>query len=324
MKERFKEFLKIIHDALEDYKLNQKEPINLYMPLHYSLETKGKYLRPILAIAAFELFSTDFEKIKKPALALEWFHNFTLIHDDIIDEAPLRRGKPTVYKKWNRNTAILSGDVLLIKSYQLFEDLPPGLYKKILSLFTQTAIKVCEGQQFDMDFESQTTVALSEYMEMIRLKTAVLLGLSLKMGALIGGASDRESEQLYLFGENLGIAFQIQDDYLDVYGNIERVGKQQAGDIYKNKKTFLYLKAIEKATPDQKKRLQDLYATHSQKRAKADEVMHLFEALNIPQETMKICRLYENKALNHLENITTKGNKDNLKFLAKYLTDRSL
>ncbi len=321
--EQFDSQIHFIKNTIEEY-LFKEEPSTLYKPLNYILALGGKHIRPLLALCAYELFSDKVEDIKKPMLALEWFHNFTLIHDDIMDQASLRRGKPTVHTQWNTNTAILSGDALMIKSYQLFEDLDPVLYKQCVQLFTQTAIEVCEGQQYDIDFETSFEVRLEDYINMITLKTAVLIASALKLGALVGKTSSENAENLYQFGKNLGIAFQIQDDYLDLYGDMEKVGKRHAGDIYENKKTFLFLKAIEKANPSQKENLLQWYTTTSENPEKVTEVLQIFEALNIPDETLKECNHYLQKALGYLENVTTSKSKEKLIQIASYLIKRDL
>lgn len=321
--ELFKSHIQLIKDILAQHQFNL-EPYQLYEPLNYILKLGGKHIRPLLALSSFELFSNDLDRIKKPAIALEWFHNFTLIHDDIMDEASLRRGSQTVHNKWNNNTAILSGDVLMIKSYTLFEDLDPLIYKKCIQLFTKTAVEVCEGQQYDINFEIRDDVTLKDYIEMITLKTAVLIATSLKMGAIIGESSDEDAENLYQFGKHLGIAFQIQDDYLDIYGAIEKVGKRHAGDIYENKKTILYLKALEKANPEQKNRLLTLYKSTSQDIKKVNEVIHLFETLKVPEETLNESYYYQKKALEYLSKVVTSKSKEKLTYLSEYLIKRDL
>ncbi|MEM6864048.1 MAG: polyprenyl synthetase family protein, partial [Bacteroidota bacterium] len=209
-----------------DIRFQTKAPENLYEPIAYILGLGGKRMRPILTLMSVDVFDGDIEAALDAALAIEMFHNFSLVHDDIMDKAPLRRGKTTVHKKWDVNTGILSGDALLIKSYQAFENYPPVIFKKLVSLFSQTAIEVCEGQQYDIDFETRNDVSVPEYLMMITYKTAVLVATSLKMGAIIAGASDTDAEALYSFGRNLGVAFQLQDDYLDAFGDPETFGKQ--------------------------------------------------------------------------------------------------
>ncbi len=231
------------------------EPQNLYAPIQYVLSLGGKRIRPLTALMACELFSGDIQKAIKPALALEVFHNFTLLHDDIMDRAEVRRGHPCVHVKWNDSEAILSGDAMLIKSYQLLEQCDPAVLPQLLGLFSKTAAEVCDGQQYDIDFESRTDVGVEEYIEMIRLKTAVLLAGSLKIGAICGGASEIDAQYLYEFGIGIGIAFQLKDDILDVYGDEKNFGKQIGGDICCNKKTFLLINALQKAEGEEKEEL---------------------------------------------------------------------
>lgn len=222
-------------------------PANLYDPIRYLMKLGGKRIRPLLVVLGSYLVSGEYKNSLKTATAVEVFHNFTLMHDDIMDNAPLRRGHLTVHEKWNRNIAILSGDVMLVKVYELLSSLPPTTLPAVLKLFNECAIKVCEGQQLDMDFEKRETITEAEYLEMIALKTAVLLGFSLQVGALLGGATHETAQKLYDFGVNIGIGFQLKDDLLDVFGETEKVGKQKGGDIVANKKTFLLIKAIELA-----------------------------------------------------------------------------
>ena len=232
----YKQFFEI---ALEN-SYSTSPPAALYQPIYYLLNLGGKRLRPILTLMAADIFGNNHRKAIDAALAVEIFHNFTLMHDDIMDSAPIRRGSATVHNKWNTNTAILSGDAMMILAYHALESYKDPLFRKLNSLFSKTAIEVCKGQQYDLDFETQLEVTQGDYLEMIRLKTAVLVGCSLKMGALIGGANQADSKNLYDFGVLLGIAFQIQDDYLDAYANSESFGKQLSGDIIENKKTILY------------------------------------------------------------------------------------
>lgn len=235
----------------------KNSPVELYQPIQYSLEMGGKRLRPVLVLLACNLFSDEVEQALPAAIALEVFHNFTLLHDDIMDKAAVRRNRPTVHMKFSENSAILSGDAMAFQSYKyLVECSSPNLVK-VISLFTETAIEVCEGQQFDMDFESRPDVIADEYLEMIRLKTAVLLAASLKTGALLGNADDESSSLLYEFGIQLGLAFQLQDDLLDTFGNQEAFGKKIGGDILANKKTYLLIQALEKSNPEQKATLLD-------------------------------------------------------------------
>lgn len=216
-------------------------------------------MRPVLTLITAEIFNTTYHKALDAALSIELFHNFSLIHDDIMDDAPLRRGKQTVHEKWDVNTAILSGDAMLILAYQLFENYEPKTFQALAKLFSKTALEVCEGQQYDMDFESREDVAIPEYLKMIEYKTAVLLGAAMKMGAIVAGVSEKEQDSIYNFGKYLGIAFQIQDDYLDAFGDPKTFGKQVGGDIIENKKTFLYLKALEMSEPEEALQLKHLY-----------------------------------------------------------------
>ncbi|MXV16268.1 polyprenyl synthetase family protein [Hufsiella ginkgonis] len=223
------------------------EPAELYDPINYIMSLGGKRLRPVLLLMATDLFSGSVLKALEPAVAIELFHNFTLVHDDIMDKAPLRRGKPTVHAKWNENVAILSGDVMLVEAYRLMMNTEDQVLRQVLDVFNETAAGVCRGQQIDMNFEQEDGITIPEYLEMIRLKTAVLLAASLRIGALLGGAAADDAGKLYKFGESLGIAFQLQDDILDVYGDPEKFGKQTGGDIIANKKTWLLLKSRELA-----------------------------------------------------------------------------
>ena len=228
-----------------------RQPQGLYAPVSYVLSIGGKRIRPLLMLMAYNLYREDVEHIFPQATGIEVYHNYTLLHDDLMDKADRRRGKPTVHKVWNENTAILSGDAMLVLAYQFMAQCPPECLKEVMDLFSQTALEICEGQQLDMDFETRKDVTEAEYMEMIRLKTSVLLSCSLKMGALLAGASPEDAGHLYDFGIHLGLAFQLKDDLLDVYGNPEVFGKNIGGDILCNKKTYLLIKAYEQATPSQ-------------------------------------------------------------------------
>ena len=231
-------------------------PKSLYEPITYILSLGGKRIRPALVLMAYNLYREDVEKAIRPAIGLEVFHNFTLLHDDLMDQADKRRNKPTVHKVWNANTAILSGDAMLIAAYQLIGETAPEHLKEVLDLFTRTALEICGGQQYDMEFESRMDVSEEEYLEMIRLKTAVLLACSLKTGAILGGASREDAENLYRFGINIGLAFQLQDDLLDVYGDTKTFGKNIGGDILCNKKTFLLINALRRAEGEQRAQLE--------------------------------------------------------------------
>ncbi len=250
----FEEISLIISSELDQINWS-KEPRGLYEPIGYVLSMGGKRIRPALTLMACNLFQDDVQPAVNTALGLELFHNFTLLHDDIMDRADVRRSKPTVHKKWNDNTAILSGDVMQIASYQLIAKTPAAYLKYVLDLFSQTAAEICEGQQYDVDFETRDVVKAEEYLEMIRLKTAVLLGCALKCGARIAGAGEEDAQNLYDFGINIGLAFQLKDDLLDVYGDEASFGKKIGGDILCNKKTYLLIHALEQATTESKKEL---------------------------------------------------------------------
>ena len=275
-------FEKYFNQALAGF---PKGPKNLYEPLHYFLTLGGKRVRPLLTLLAVDFYKQEITAALPAATAIELFHNFSLIHDDIMDNAPLRRNRQTVHEKWNRNVAILSGDVLLVKAYQELAKAKPEQFSLLEHVFSKMAVEVCEGQQLDMDFETCKEVALSQYMEMIRLKTAVLLGCSLQLGAICAGASAREQELLYQAGEKLGIAFQLTDDYLDVFGAPEQVGKQVGGDILSNKKTWLLLKAFEQCDEKQKADLHHwMNKTEFQGEEKVRAVKEIFSALKLEDQ----------------------------------------
>ena len=279
--------LNLIEQAIAREKFGRK-PEGLYEPIRYIMSLGGKRLRPMLVLLAYRMYRDDFRKVVPQAIAVEAFHNFTLMHDDIMDQAPLRRGKPTVHKKWNVNTAILSGDVMLVKVYEMLSALDADLLKAALPLFNRTAWEVCEGQQLDMDFESRETVTEKEYLNMIRLKTAVLLGFSLQFGALLAGAPQEEQQLLYDFGTGIGTGFQLKDDLLDVYADKDKFGKQVGGDIISNKKTFLLIKALERAKGKDKKELEGwLAATRFRKAEKVKAVTAIYDRLDIAPLTRK-------------------------------------
>jgi len=255
--------------------VKEDEPRNLYLPIEYILELGGKRLRPVLVLISYNLFQDDYEKAMEAALCLEMFHNFTLIHDDIMDKADMRRGQVTVHKKWDLNTGILSGDALMILSYQRLEYYEGEKYKRLMSLFNNVALEVCEGQQLDMDFETKASVGLDEYFKMISYKTGVLIGCALKMGAIIASADELDQERLYEFGLNLGVAFQLQDDYLDSFGS-DDFGKKIGGDIVENKKTFLYIKTLEMADDLDKEILVSLFSNDTEAALKIKRVKKLY------------------------------------------------
>ena len=281
-----------------------REPKNLYEPIQYILNLGGKRLRPVLTLMTAECFESDVKDALDAALAIEVFHNFSLIHDDIMDAAPLRRGHQTVHEKWDLNTGILSGDSMLIMAYQLFENYPPEVYQKLTKLFSKTALEVCEGQQYDIDFETRNTVTISEYLKMIEYKTAVLVGAAMKMGAIIASASIEDQNRCYEFGKNLGIAFQLQDDYLDAFGDPETFGKQVGGDIIENKKTYLYLKALEFSSEKDKLHLKQLFSSETNNSSEKVQVTkQIFSASGSAEATQKAISFYTTKAFEILKTI---------------------
>lgn len=283
-------------------KIIAREPKNLYEPIDYILQLGGKRLRPVLTLMATSVFDADYKKALDAALAVEVFHNFSLVHDDIMDDAPLRRGKETVHEKWDINTGILSGDAMLINAYQLFENYEGETFRKLAKLFSKTAIEVCEGQQYDIDFESRDDVTLPEYLKMIEYKTAVLVGAALKMGAIVAETSDSNAERIYEFGRDLGIAFQLQDDYLDAFGDPETFGKQVGGDIIENKKTFLYLTALEELDPAQSMQLRHLFSVNPQDPSeKIDTVKQLFLESGAAAKIQQEIESYTQRALGVLD-----------------------
>ena len=272
----------------------------------------GKRLRPQLTLMSCSLFSDDNQAAVNPALGIEIFHNFTLLHDDIMDEAPLRRGKATVHTKWNSNIAILSGDVMFVEACRLMSKAPDHALRDVLDVFYKAAVEVCEGQQYDMNFELRSDVTLSEYLEMIRLKTAVLLGAALQIGALCGGASTDDAEHLYAFGCSLGVAFQLMDDILDVYGDPSKFGKQVGGYILANKKTFLSLKAFEKAKVEKATELKSWYSTREQTEKKVERVTALFDELGIRKDAEEQRDAFYQKAISELNALRADDNKKEL------------
>lgn len=280
--------------AIEQYQITINEfiaankfskfPKELYEPLDYIMALGGKRMRPVMVMMACDLMNGKMEEAVHAAMAIETFHNFTLIHDDIMDNAPVRRGKITVHEKWNVNTAILSGDVMLIEAYALLMKYENDLLRSILNIFNKSAIEVCEGQQIDMNFESRMDVGMSEYIHMITLKTAVVLGASLEVGALIAGVSKKQAQHLYEFGKNMGIAFQLRDDYLDLYADPEKFGKQVGGDVIANKKTFMLIKALELANDNDAIELNKwLQAATFNASEKVEAIKNIFDRLAIPQ-----------------------------------------
>lgn len=294
------------NNFLSQYHLDD-EPQTLYQPVQYILSLGGKRLRPVLTLMTAEMFGAKAENALNAALCVEVFHNFSLIHDDIMDDAPLRRGKPTVHEKWNLNTGILSGDAMLILSYKLLEVYNGSTYKTLNTLFTKTALEVCEGQQFDIDFETRNDVSIEQYIQMITYKTSVLVAAAMKMGAIIAGANEQDQNTIYEFGKNLGIAFQIQDDYLDAFGDPETFGKQVGGDIIENKKTYLYLKTIELGSDKERKQLFELFNNADiSHQDKIETTKQLFETSNAVVHTKQAIEDYTNKALNCLDRLSLK------------------
>ncbi len=306
--------------------IQASEPVNLYNPMAYILGLGGKRIRPVLALLTAELYGTDHKMALPAALALELFHNFSLVHDDIMDGAPLRRGNSTVHDKWDVNTAILSGDAMLIRSYQFFEDYEPELYKKLVALFTETAFGVCEGQQYDVDFESRNDVTLTEYIHMIECKTAILIGASMKMGALIANAPAADVQAIYDFGSNLGIAFQLQDDYLDAFGDPDLFGKQVGGDIIENKKTILYLNARQMASPSAAKDLDKMFTGIARDPDhKVAAVKAIYRESGAAEKTQEAIQKYTEAAFEKLQHLQLpEAEKDLLRQVGGSLMNREV
>lgn len=301
-----------------------KSPSNLYEPIAYILQLGGKRIRPILTLMTCDLFGEDIKKAYDAALAVEVFHNFTLIHDDIMDNASVRRGKITVHEKWNVNTGILSGDAMMIMAYRYLESYEPTLFKKLMYVFSKTAIEVCEGQQLDIDFETRNDVTIAEYIRMITLKTSVLVGATMQIGSIIANASQQDTKYIYDFGLNLGIAFQLQDDYLDTFGDTS-FGKKIGGDILENKKTFLYLTALEKAKKEDKEKLRKLYKDSDKSRKKIKEVTDIFNKYEVGKLTKTEIEKYTKKSFSILEKIELpKKKKEILLDFGKKLMKRSV
>ncbi|MGY6650015.1 polyprenyl synthetase family protein [Wenyingzhuangia sp. IMCC45574] len=314
-------FLSFLEDQVQI-----KEPSNLYKPVDYILKLGGKRIRPLLVLMSLHAFGKDFKKGLNAAMAVEVFHNFTLLHDDIMDDAPLRRGKETVHEKWDVNTAILSGDAMMIMANQYLEVYEAGIYKKLMQLFQKTAIEVCEGQQYDVDFETRNDVTVDEYIEMIRLKTSVLVAAALEMGAIIAEASNKEAKAFYQFGLNLGLAFQLQDDYLDAFGDPKTFGKKVGGDIVENKKTFLVLKA-EQALKGEDLELFTSYYTKegANEEKKIHDVKQLFEKSGAVTAIKEEIALYTQKSFSELEHLNISNeSKNQLIAFGNYLMGRTV
>ena len=290
--------------------VSNKEPKNLYEPIEYILSLGGKRMRPVLTLMATEVFNVDAKKAIPAATAVEVFHNFSLIHDDIMDDAPLRRGNQTVHEKWDLNTGILSGDAMLILAYQYFENYEPHIFQKLAKLFSKTALEVCEGQQYDVDFETRDNVTIPEYLKMIEYKTAVLVGAAMKMGAIVAETSDENANLIYDFGLNLGIAFQLQDDYLDAFGDPKTFGKQVGGDIIENKKTYLYLKALEFGNSEQKEQLLHLFSIQpADNTNKIESVKTIFDASGASEATKTAIKDFTFKAFETLGKMDIQAEK---------------
>jgi geranylgeranyl diphosphate synthase, type II len=307
------EYQEIIYKEIEKFQKENKD-FSLYDPVNYILDIGGKRLRPVLTLLATDLFGGVVSDSIKPALGIEVFHNFTLLHDDIMDNAPLRRGQATVHEKWNVNAAILSGDVMFVQAFSLVTSCKNEFLRDVLDLFNVTAIEVCEGQQLDMDFESRTDVSIDEYIDMIRLKTSVLVACALKLGAILASAPKEDAEKLYDFGLNLGIAFQIKDDILDVFGDAALVGKKVGGDILANKKTYLLLKALEDADESQNDTLKS-WLSKEGGADKVEAVTEIFEALSVKEKADEVMAGYYQKSLEALDAIQIDATKK------KYLYD---
>ena len=320
--ETIKQLQQDFADFLAKTNLNG-QPKELYEPIAYTILQSGKRLRPMLCLLANDMFGGDEQQALWPALALETFHNFTLIHDDIMDKAPVRRGMPTVYQKWSPDIAILSGDAMLAMAFQLA--LKPDKGGELAKQLGKVAIEICEGQQMDLNFETQKEVNIEDYLEMIRLKTAVLLATALQMGATVAGASDTDIQHLYDFGINLGMSFQLQDDILDLYSDVATFGKRHGGDIADNKKTYLYLKALELASEKDRKRLEHLFTLHidHDEEEKIAEVQGIYDSLNIKGVVEQVIATYDRKAFEALESISLpEEQKQHLRTYAELLSGR--
>lgn len=303
------ELLKMVNDYIEDATIT-RQPTSLYDPIKYVLSIGGKRIRPVLLLLTYNMYRDDIERVMPTAVGLETYHNYTLLHDDLMDKADMRRGMPTVHRKWDDNTAILSGDSMLVVAFQRVAQCPAENLQDILSLFTMTALEIGEGQQYDMDFENRMDVTEDEYIEMIRLKTSVLLACAVKMGAIMAGASDEDAKNLYAFGEKLGLAFQLQDDLLDVYGDPKVFGKAIGGDITSNKKTYMLINAILRANNEQREELIKWITTENfDKEEKIKAVTKLYNKIGIRQLCKKKINDYFAEALTYLEKVNVPEEK---------------
>jgi geranylgeranyl diphosphate synthase type II len=302
---------KRIQQEIESYcKKFPLSPPELYDPIKYTISNGGKRIRPVITLLASDLFSDNIEKVIPAAIGIELFHNFTLVHDDLMDNAPVRRNNPTVHEKWNKNIAILSGDVMLVKAYQLMSQTESKAIGAILTLFNNTAVQVCEGQQLDMNYEKIFRITIPKYLNMIELKTAVLIATSFKIGALIGGAKEEDAQRLYNFGKYLGVAFQLQDDILDVYGDQKKFGKQKGGDIISNKKTYLLIKAMEMANRYTAEELNNwIYAPQFDPQQKVEAVTAIYDFLNVKELAKKEMEKQYTRAMDCLNEIPLEAEK---------------
>ncbi len=319
--QKIESYTRLIENTLarQDF---DSEPAELYAPISYILSLGGKRLRPAMVLAACDLYDGELSDAIMPALGIEVFHNFSLIHDDILDKAPLRRGKKTVHEKWNHDIALLSGDAMLVKAYQYIAAVESSILPHVMKAFSATAMEVCEGQQYDLNFEKQDAVSQEDYIEMIRLKTSVLLGCALKVGALVAGAPIKEADKLYKFGVNIGIAFQIQDDILDAFGNPEKFGKTPGGDILNDKKTILMIHAKENASSEQLAMLSSKYPSNDEK---VKTVRTLFTEIGSKDYAVAKMEAYYQEALKHLDESTGKAEiKNELANFAQWLIKRDI
>ncbi len=318
----FKE-LSVVFESRFGLRHFPEQPQKLYDASQYLLTLKGKRIRPVMCLMGNELFDEIIKDAYHVATAIELFHNFSLVHDDIMDRAPLRRGMPTVHKKYGEPTALLAGDVMLVTAYENLNKISTDYMRPVLNLFNATAKKVCEGQQLDMDFENNEEVNFDDYVEMIGLKTSVLLAASLQLGAILGGAGLGNQQHLYEFGKNLGIAFQVQDDYLDAFGNPEKFGKKSGGDIMANKKTFLWLQAMKVATDAQREEFKCLQKVNDE--SKIPRVLEIYTSCHLEEWSKELKQKYVSKAMDHLEEVAVLSVRKNpLKELAHYLMDRDV
>lgn len=311
---KIKNYQEIINSKIKKIRI-QGKPDQLYDPINYILNLKSKRVRPILSLLSYSLFKEDIDKITEPSIALEFFHNFTLIHDDIMDNADIRRGEDTIHKKWNNNIGILSGDLLMIFAYKMLENIEEKKFKKAFQRYNNIAVKVCEGQQYDMNFEVENEISEDEYLKMITLKTAVLIGFSLELGGLIANKEKSITDQLYIAGENFGISFQLMDDYLDVFGNAE-FGKKIGGDISSNKKTYLIIKLLEKANSTDKESILKLMNDNKEEENKIKFIKGMMLKYQIDKIAKQKMDIYFEEGMNILSDIS--GKPDNILELKNY------